>query len=266
MKGKLSTVATMILAFCLCLPINAKAADKPKSTILATSQSCDAEGIVSPLIGVALKSIFSMFFESADSSIERKLKQYQKSEDFRLELNDITSHKCVTISQTKGVETYLELKYSIELVEKRHPNITSFRLRPHSVRGNKKPALPKGDKFSFSNSVKAWSFSDQGRIQVSGQDSEVLLSRTYVYDSENLKLEVPLSSEYNQSSPIFHIPAINGKAPPLTLIFTHSVVGSDPSIKRRKRWRKFLSKSSDGLNETFTDAILKLIETDDGDT
>ena len=50
MNAKLSTVATVMFVFSFCMPTNAKAAEKPVSTISAASQSCDAEGIVSPLI------------------------------------------------------------------------------------------------------------------------------------------------------------------------------------------------------------------------
>lgn len=244
---------------------NAQAESKSESTIFASKLDCSSQPenpFVAAVVGVALKSIFSIIFESVDDSIGKKLAKYQQSEDFRLELANIESYKCITISRDKGANTnYLKIQYNVEAVTTGPSFIYSFKLRPYKVAGQRNPYGPKGNKFAFSNSVKASAIGSYGPIQISANKSENLLSVTYKDKFPPFK-----SKPKNLSEPVFHVTKSKGEALPVTLIFTHSEVGYDKKKASLKRWRTFVSKSSEGLSETFTAAITELIETEEAST
>jgi len=234
-------------------------------------------GVVVPFLGIALKSVVSIFLEDVDSKIKRELAAYQHSEDFRLELENIKNFGCVKIRRGikiiegdeagKIVKPNLDIQYNI-ISDDSHSLYTAFQLQPYKLEARKEVNKgARGDIIAFTNSVTAKSFlADTSRdvlyVNASSNESEVLLTGRFT-STKDLVEPLKPTTKINPSQPVFRVLKNQGKALPVTIVFTHTEVGRDKKKDKLKYWERFLSKSSDNLNDAFTSAILKLLEPED---
>ena len=100
---------------------------------------------------------------------------------------------------------------------------------------------------------------DTGHIIASANEEEVLLVERYDADGKTKKGFEGFDYEaIHPNKPVFHIMKRSGRTPPVTLIFTHSEVGTDARERRLRDWKRFLSNSDDDLNETFTLSLIHI--------
>lgn len=226
-------------------------------------------GLPVTIIAIAVKSGVSMLFDSAQSRVERKLKAYQSSVSYRLNLESIPASGCVTLTRDDG-----KMKFAFDIVEvNTSQNFDSFYFHHFMGELSSAPKGVRGETFGFSIGAKATTYSPLGSPRVSVNETETLVKGAYgekPYKKEPTKIPTKTDSETkivsldpDRTKPWFHIPKIGNHSTPVTIEFSITEVGEDADKKRLKFWKKFLGKSKDDLTTTFSDAIIELIKSEE---